>query len=147
MTPICPGECSEVFFFPRLPPVSLINAVCHGGFTCTSYDSSEYCHRIGTQWIGFPSWQRGPQQDRDKIALSKAEKKCLSLVKELMKRKGGSFFEFAVDPSADDSGGLSDYFDKVRSLTLDPLFSFQHRSQKPEACMSNPRAASLKNAA
>jgi hypothetical protein len=109
------------------------------GFTCTTCDCSDYCHRIGTQWIGFPSWQRGPQQDRDKIALSKAEKKCLSLVKELMKRKGGSFFEFAVDPSADDSGGLNDYFDKVRSncwcnlhhLSLSPLSNILPESQTP----------------
>jgi hypothetical protein len=45
--------------------------------------------------------------------LSKAEKKCAQLLKDLMKRKGGSFFEFDVDPSSDDSGSLDDYFDKV----------------------------------
>ena len=45
--------------------------------------------------------------------LSKAEKKCAGLIRDLMKRKGGAFFESAVDPSSDESGGLADYFEKV----------------------------------
>lgn len=76
-------------------------------------DRSDYCQRIGSQWIGFPAWQRGAAQDGDKIVLSKAEKKCAGLLRDLMKRKGGTFFEFAVDPSTDDSRELNDYFSKV----------------------------------
>ena len=47
------------------------------------------------------------------IVLAKAEKKMAGLLRDLMKRKGGSFFESAVDPRADESGGLDDYFEKV----------------------------------
>lgn len=76
-------------------------------------DGREYCHRIGSQWIGFPAWQRGASHERDKLVLSKAEKKCAGLLRDLMKRKGGTFFEFAVDPSTEGSGELDDYFTKV----------------------------------
>lgn len=74
---------------------------------------SEYCQRIGAQWIGFPTWQLDGGHEKDKLVLSKAEKKCAGLIRDLMKRKGGGFFEFAVDPSSDESGGLADYFEKV----------------------------------
>ena len=79
---------------------------------------SEYCQRIGAQWIGFPTWQLGGAHERDKLALSKVEKKCAGLIRDLMKRKGGSFFEFAVDPTSDESGGLDDYFEKVSHVCL-----------------------------
>ena len=79
---------------------------------------SEYCQRIGAQWIGFPTWQLGGAHEKDKLVLSKAEKKCAGLIRDLMKRKGGSFFEFAVDPSSDESGGLDDYFEKVFNVCL-----------------------------
>jgi len=74
---------------------------------------SDYCHRIGSQWIGFPAWQRGTGHEKEKTVLAKAEKKMAGLLRDLMKRKGGSFFESAVDPRADESGGLDDYFEKV----------------------------------
>ena len=74
---------------------------------------SEYCQRVGAQWIGFPTWQLAGGQENDKLVLSKAEKKCAGLIRDLMKRKGGAFFESAVDPSSDESGGLADYFEKV----------------------------------
>lgn len=74
---------------------------------------SDYCLRIGSQWIGFPAWQRGASQEKDKIVLSKTEKKVAGLLRDLLKRKGGTFFEFAVDPSTKDSGGLDEYFAKV----------------------------------
>eukprot|EP00292_Cryptomonas_paramecium_P004682 CAMPEP_0113693274 /NCGR_PEP_ID=MMETSP0038_2-20120614/19570_1 /TAXON_ID=2898 /ORGANISM="Cryptomonas paramecium" /LENGTH=808 /DNA_ID=CAMNT_0000615321 /DNA_START=253 /DNA_END=2676 /DNA_ORIENTATION=- /assembly_acc=CAM_ASM_000170 len=66
-------------------------------------------HRIGSRWIEFPRWQLGTLDG--KLQLEKTLKQCLSLVKDLSKRKNGFTFAVPVDPI---SLGLPDYFDIVK---------------------------------